>query len=167
MKESGMKRTLSAALAALALMALLTTPALAGKPLVQTFEESDSFTISCGTVTLVEEYTQSFVVTRWLDANGDMTRGHARVRFDGTITGPGSELRLSEQSRFTSFIDFGADGPTIREIGLQYKFSAPGLGVVGHDVGVLAFLPNGDVEVRGPHDVHENGVMPVICPLFE
>jgi len=162
-----MKRTLSAALTALALMALLTTPAFAAKPLVQTFEESGTFTIQCGTVTLVEEYTQSFVVTRWLDASGDMTRGHARVRFDGVITGPGSTLLLSEQSRFTSFIDFGPDGPTVREIGLQYKFSAPGLGVVGHDVGVLAFLPNGTIEVKGPHDVWDNGLEALICPLFE
>ena len=162
-----MQRTIRADLAALALTAVLVTPALAAKPLVQTFEESGSFTIPCGTVTLVEEYSQSFVVTRWLDANGDMTRVHARVRFDGTITGPGSELRLSEQSRFTSFIDFADDGRTVREIGLQYKFSAPGLGVVAHDVGVLAFLPDGSVEVNGPHDVWDNGLEALICPLFD
>ena len=161
-----MSRSIRAAVAALALMALLATPALAGKPLVQTMEESGTFTISCGSVTLVEEYTLSFVVTRWLDASGDMTRGHARVRFDGTITAPGSTLRLTEQSRYTSFIDFGPDGPTVREIGLQYKFSAPGLGVVAHDVGVLAFLPDGTVEVKGPHDVFEHGLESVICPLF-
>jgi len=162
-----MQRTIRAALAAFALIAVFATPALAAKPVVQTFEESGTFTIACGTVTLVEEYRQSFVVTRWLDENGDMTRGHARVRFDGTITGPGSEIRLSEQSRFTSFIDFGADGRTIREVGLQYKFSAPGLGVVAHDVGVLAFLPDGSVEVKGPHDVWDNGLEALICPLFE
>jgi hypothetical protein len=149
-------------------MALSATPALAAKPLVQTMEESGTYTISCETVTLVEEYTLSFAVTRWLDANGDMTRGHARVRFDGTITGPGSTLRLSEQSRFTSFIDVGTDDQTIREIGLQYKFSAPGLGVVAHDVGVITFFPDGsEPEIKGPHDVWDNGLEALICPLFE
>lgn len=157
-------------MAALALMALLATPALAGKPLVQTMEESGSYTISCETVTLVDEYEMSFAVKMWLDANGDMTRGHARVRFDGTITAEGSTLRLTEQSRYTSFIDFGPDGPTVREIGLQYKFSAPGLGVVAHDVGVLTTHPDGTFEVKGPHDVHESGesgVESLICPFFE
>ena len=161
-----MSRSIRAALAALALMALLATPALAGKPLVQTVEESGTSTIPCGAVTLVEEYHMTVVVTRWLDANGDMTRGHARVRFEGTITGPGSTLRLSDESRYTSFIDFGPDGPTIRDVGLQYKFSAPGLGIVAHDVGVLTTYPDGTFEVKGPHDVFEHGLRSAICPLF-
>ncbi len=161
-----MSRSIRVALAALALMAVSATPALAGKPLVETFQESDTSTIPCGSVMLVEEYTLSVVLTMWLDANGDMTRGHARVRYEGTITGPGSTLRLSDESRYTSFIDFGPDGPTEREVGLQYKFSAPGLGIVAHDVGLLKFNPDGTVEIKGPHDVHENGVRALICPLF-
>ncbi len=162
-----MRRSIRAALAALALLAVVATPALAAKPLVETFEESGTFEIPCGTVTLIEEYHQSVVVTTWLDANGDMTRGHARLRFDGTITAPGSTLELSDVGSFTSFIDFGPDGPTERQVGLVYKFSAPGLGVVAHDVGVLAFLPDGSVEVKGPHDVWDNGLEALICPLFE
>ena len=162
-----MQRTIRAALAALALAAAFATPALAAKPLVETFEESGTFLIPCGTVTLVEEYSQSVVVTTWLDANGEVTRGHARLRFDGTITAPGSTLQLSDVGGFTSFIDFGPDGPTERQVGLVYKFSAPGLGVVAHDVGVITFLPDGSVETKGPHDVWDNGLETLICPLFE
>jgi hypothetical protein len=162
-----MRRSIRAALAALTLTALFATPALAAKPIVETFEESGTFTIPCTTVTLVEEYSQSVLVTTWLDGNGDVTRGHARLRFDGTITGPGSTLRLSDVGRFTSFIDFGPDGPTVREVGMVYKFSAPGLGVVAHDVGVLTFFPDGSVETKGPHDVWDNGLESLICPLFE
>lgn len=162
-----MRRTIRAALAALVLAAAFATPAFAAKPLVETFEESGTFLIPCGTVTLVEEYSQSVVVTTWLDANGDVTRGHARLRFDGTITAPGSTLQLSDVGRFTSFIDFGPAGPTERQVGLVYKFSAPGLGVVAHDVGVITFLPDGSVETNGPHDVWENGLEALICPLFE
>ncbi len=162
-----MKRTIRAALAALSLAAVVATPALAAKPLVETFEDSGTFTIPCGTVTLVEDYSQTVVVTSWLDANGDVTRAHARVRFDGTITAPGSTLRLSDVGRFTSFIDFGPDGPTVREVGMIYKFSAPGLGVVAHDVGKLTFFPDGSVETKGPHDVWDNGLEALICPLFE
>ena len=162
-----MRRTIRATTAALALLAVVATPALAAKPLVATFDESGSFPIPCGTVTLVEEYRQSVVVTTWLDGNGEVTRGHARLRFDGTITAPGSTLQLSDVGSFTSFIDFGPDGPTERQIGLVYKFSAPGLGVVAHDVGVITFLPDGSVETTGPHDVWDNGLESLICPLFE
>ena len=162
-----MRRTIRAATAALALLAVLATPALAAKPLVETFEESGAFPIPCETVTLVEEYNQSVVVTRWFDADGDMTRGHARLRFDGTITAPGSTLELSDVGSFTSFIDFGPDGATERQVGVVYKFSAPGLGVVAHDVGVISFVPDGSVETRGPHDVWGNGLESLICPLFE
>src|SRR5687767_14900475 len=86
----GMNRTIRAALAALALTAILATPALAAKPLVETNEESGTFRIPCGTVTLVETWSQSVVLTTWLDGDGEPTRAHARVRFDGTITAPGS-----------------------------------------------------------------------------
>lgn len=162
-----MQRSIRAALAALMLTAVAAGPALAGKPVVATFEESGTFTIPCGTVTLVEAYSRSVLVTRWLDDDGHVTRGHARVRFDGTITAPGSTLRLSDIGRFTSFIDFGADGPTVREVGMVYKFSVPGQGVIAHDVGVLKFLPDGSVETKGPHDVWDNGLESLICPLFE
>ena len=162
-----MKRTIRAALAALTLTAIIATPALAAKPLVETFNDSGTFTIPCGTVTLVETYSQTAVVTTWLDANGDMTRGHARVRFDGTITAPGSTLRLSDVGRFTSFIDVGPDGVAERQVGLVYKISAPGLGLVAHDVGQIIFHPDGSVETKGPHDVWDNGLETLICPLFQ
>ena len=162
-----MHRTIRAALAALALTALAATPALAAKPLVETNEESGTFLIPCGTVTLVETWSQSVVLTTWLDGNGDPTRAHARVRFDGTITAPGSTLRLSDVGRFTSFLDFGSEGMTERQVGVVYKFLAPGLGVVAHDVGQITFFPDGSVETKGPHDVWDNGLEALICPLFE
>ena len=162
-----MRRTIRAALAAITLTAVFVTPVLAGKPVVENVEESGSFPIQCETVTLIEEFTQSTQVKTWLDANGDVTRGHARVRFNGTITSPGSSLRVSDIGNFTSFIDFGPDGPTIRQVGIIYKFSAPGLGVFAHDVGKLTFFPDGSVEVKGPHDVWDNGLENILCPLFE
>ena len=162
-----MHRTIRAALAALALTILVAAPAAAAKPMTRTVEQTGSFPIPCGTVTLVEEFSQSVQVTSWFDENGDMTRGHARVRYDGTISAPGSTLLVSDVGRFTSFIDFGPDGPTIREVGMLYKFSTPDLGVVAHDVGKLTFLPDGSVEANGPHDVTDNGIQSLICPLFD
>ena len=162
-----MRRTIRAALAALTLTIVVAGPALAAKPIVQRMEESGTFTIQCETVTLVEEYSQSVVVTTWLDADGDRTRAHAHVRYDGTITAPGSTLSVSEAGRFTSFIDFGPEGRTVRQIGLVYKFSAPDLGVVAHEVGSLTVFPDRTFEVKGPHDVFDNGVEALICPLFE
>ena len=162
-----MNRMIRAALAALTLTAILAAPVAAAKPMTRTVEQSGSFPIPCGTVTLVEEFSQSVLVTSWFDENGEMTRGHARVRYDGTISAPGSTLLVSDVGRFTSFIDFGPDGPTIHEVGMLYKFSTPDLGVVAHDVGKLTFLPDGSVEAKGPHDVTDNGLEAMICPLFE
>jgi hypothetical protein len=162
-----MPRSIRAALAALTLTAVVAGPAMAGKAITATLQDSGTFTIPCRTVTLVEAYTRSVLMTRWLDDDGHVTRGHARVRFDGTITAPGSTVRLSDVGRFTSFIDFGPDGPTVREVGMSYKISAPGQGVIAHDVGVLKFLPDGSVETNGPHDVWDNGLESLICPLFE
>jgi hypothetical protein len=162
-----MRRSIQATLAAITLMAVFATPALAGKPVVAMFEESGTFPIPCGTVTLIEEYSQAVVLTRWLDASGDMTRGHARVRFDGTISSPGSTLRVSDVGRFTGFIDLGPDGATERQVGLVYKISAPDLGVIAHDVGIITVFPDGSVETKGPHDVWDNGLEALICPLFE
>ena len=102
-----MNRTIRAAFAALALTAIAATPAFAAKPAGRDKRGERQFLIPCGTVTLVEEWSQSVVLTTWLDGNGDATRAHARVRFDGTITAPGSTLRLSDVGRFTSFMDFG------------------------------------------------------------
>ena len=117
-------------------------------------------------MTLVEEYRLSVVVTSWLDANGDMTRGHARVRFEGTITGPGSTLRLSDESRYTSFIDFGPDGPTVRDVGLQYKFSAPGSASSPTMSASSRSTRTGRSRSRARMTSHEDGLGSVICPLF-
>ena len=163
-----MTRIIRAALAAVALMTVVASPVFAGKPIVRTIEDSGSQTIRCETVTLVEEYTRSVVVTTWLDDDGNRTRAHARVRVDGTITAPGSTLELSDVGRFTSFVDFEPGGPpTVRDVGMVYKFSAPGLGVVAHEVGVITYFPDGSVETKGPHDVWNNGLEALLCPLFE
>lgn len=162
-----MQRAIRVALGALVLTVLVASPAAAAKPVTRTVVAHGTFTIPCGTVTLVEEYSQSVLVTTWLDGDGHTTRGHARVHYDGTISAPGSTLRVSDVGRFTSFIDFGPDGPTVREIGMAYKFSAPDLGVIAHDVGRLTFHPDGSVEAKGPHDVWDNGLQSLICPLFE
>ena len=162
-----MRRSLGAALAALGLTAVFATPAFAGKPLIETFQETDSFEIACETVTLVEEFSQSVVSTTWFDAGGEPTRGHAHVRFDGTITGPGSTIALSDVGRFTGFVDHGPNGDIERQVGMVYKISAPGHGIIAHDVGVITFFPDGSVDIKGPHDVWDNGLEALVCPLFE
>ena len=162
-----MHRSIRAALAALTLTIVVAAPAAAAKPMTRTVETSGIESIQCGTVTLTEVYSRSVVVTAWFDDEGHMTRGHARVRFDGTISAPGSTLEVSDVGRFTSFIDFGPDGPTVREVGLSYKLTAPGLGGVAHDAGSLTFFPDGSFEAHGPHDVFDNGLEALVCPLFE
>ncbi len=162
-----MRRVVTAALATLALSAALAGPAFAGKPVIEPFEFSGAFDINCGTFTLHEEFTAGGTTKTWLDANGDPTRMQVHNWFKGTITGPGGVLTLSDPGHWTDFFTFGPDGITVRQAGQIYNIHVKGQGLILHDVGSITFLPDGSVVVKGPHDVWENGLEALICPLFE
>lgn len=162
-----MRNAVTALLTSLALGAVLAGPALAAKPVIESFEFSDAFYINCGTFSLYEEVTVSGRETVWVDANGNPTRAQVHVTFQGTITGSGGIGSLSDTSHFTEFVDFDPDGATVRQVGLIYSFRVPGRGLVAHDVGIITFFPDGSVETNGPHDVWYDGLESLICPLFE
>ena len=162
-----MRRVVTAALATLALTATLAGPAFAGKPLIEPYAVSGSLDMDCGTFTLHEEYTQGGTSKTWFDANGDPTRIQVHSWFKGTITGPGGVLTLSDPGRWTDFITPTPDGDIVRQVGMLYKIHVKGQGLILHDVGIIEFHPDGSVVVKGPHDVWDNGLESLICPLFE
>jgi hypothetical protein len=161
-----MRRAVIVTLATVALSAVLATPVLAAKPVVEKFEDADAFLIDCGAFTLAETLTFSGTTKTWFDANGDPIRQQTHVAFDGVISGTGGIRVLADRATVNEFVSFGADGPTTRQVGVVYNFHVPGHGVIAHDVGSITFFPDGSVEFHGPHDVFESGLESLICPFF-
>ena len=162
-----MNRTIRAALAALALTAIAATPALAAKPLVETNEESGTFTHpvrdrypgrGVEPVGRPDDLARRQRRRDTRPCPRALRRHDHRTRIDAPTVGRRSVHQLH---------GLRADGTTERQVGIVYKFSAPGLGVVAHDVGQITFFPDGSVETKGPHDVWDNGLEALICPLFE
>ncbi len=85
----------------------------------------------------------------------------------GRSRDPAASSRLSDPGHWTDFVTFGPDGETVRQVGLLYSIRVKGQGLILHDVGSITFFPDGSVVIKGPHDVFDNGLEPLICPLFE
>jgi hypothetical protein len=162
-----MRRAIMAAFAVVALSTALAGPALAGKPVKETFTFDDAFDIDCGGFVLHETFTQTVTAITWTAADGSV-RIKAHDTLHGTITGPGGILTLADNAHWNDFILIDAAGnETVTQIGLVYSFQVPGVGLVGHDVGSITFFPDGSAEFKGPHDIFVEGLEPLICPLFE
>ena len=145
------------------------SPALAARPIVEEFVETGAFDIDCGAFVLHETFTETVRVTTFLDAAGEPDRLIANVRFLGLITtSDGSVLR--DNGFFNDFVDLA--GPeegdeTVREAGFIFNIVIPGMGSVAQDTGLIIFQADGDVIVRGPHEVFDAGsVESLLCPLF-
>ena len=83
----------------------------------------------------------------FLDADGDFLRGHVLLNIKGTLSGNGLTLRFGRSvNQF-----FELDG-TVTEVGLVFRDSAPGVGVVLMDRGRLVFDGDGNLVFEaGPH----------------
>jgi len=130
-----------------------------------TFVEEGSFDIECGAFTLHETYRDRIAVLEWLDGDGEFVRAQVHHSWTGTIEGPGGVLRLSDPGHWTDFID----AESVLQVGLVYNLIVPGMGLIGHDTGLIGFdAESGEVSIiRGPHDVFDQGLDALICPLCE
>ena len=162
-----MRRSVAPILAAVLLLFAAVPAVLAAKPSVETFVDEGSFLIDCGTFTLTETYRQTGRVTERFDANGDLASVSIHNAFSGVIEGNGSSLRLADRAHWNVRLSIGADGETVRQTGLVYRFQIPGVGLIAHDAGQITFHADGSVTIKGPHDIFDQGLEPVICPLFE
>lgn len=83
----------------------------------------------------------------FLDANGDFLRAHVHLNVKGTLTANDASVRFGRSvNQF-----FELDG-TVTEVGLVFRDSAPGVGVVLMDRGRLVFDGNGELIFEaGPH----------------
>jgi hypothetical protein len=133
-------------------------------PTTETFHQEGSFDIDCGTFVLHEEFVFDSRDTTFYDAQGNPVRLQVHGTFVGTITAPNGQV-IRDPGHFMVDIDL-TDG-TERQVGLIFNIVVPGHGSVAQDVGVIIFEPDGDIVIKGPHEVFEQGVEPLLCPLFE
>jgi hypothetical protein len=83
----------------------------------------------------------------FLDADGNFVRGHVLLRISGTLSANGIAIRFGRSDN--QF--FELDG-TVTEVGLVFRDSLPGLGVVLMDRGRLVFDGDGQLVFEaGPH----------------
>lgn len=160
-----MRRRLGALAGAMLLLGLMAGPAMAGGPTRSTIIDEGSYEIDCGAFVLLGTYRDRIIVKEWLDGSGELIKAQFHHSWTGTIDGPGGILKLNDPGHFTAFID--AD--SVRQVGLIYRYIVPGHGLIAHDVGIIEFdAETGEATViRGPHDVFDQGLESLICPLFE
>jgi hypothetical protein len=139
-------------------------PAGATPPTTETFHEEFAFDIDCGTFVLHEEVVNDVRETTFYDAQGNAVRLVGHVSFAGTITAPDGQV-----IRDPGYLKFELDltDGTIRQIGLVFNIVVPGNGSVAQDVGVLIIEADGDLVIKGPHEVQEQGLEALLCPVFE
>jgi len=151
---------LPVSLAAVA-VALLTLPVAvsAAPPVVETFhnEGSSAFAGPCPNgVTLVGTFTEDVRVTTFFDKAGTPVRAQITVNFVGVVTNPETGESVENPSHQTIIVDL-VEG-TVTQVGLTFKATIPGEGVVFHDVGRVVFDAAGNVIFEaGPHDVLADG----------
>jgi hypothetical protein len=123
-----------------------------------TFHDEFSFDIDCGTFSLREDVVEDGTFQVHFEADGiTATRVVVHHHFRGVITNPTTGETLGDPSDYTDFIDFAGtqSDPTddiVREAGSIFRIHVPGEGIVVHDTGLVIFVPDGTVEIHGPHE---------------
>ena len=148
---------LPASLVAVA-FALLTLPMAvsAAPPVVETFHNEGSFTFAApcpNGVTLVGTFTEDVRVTTFFDRAGNPVRssdqGQPKTARSPTRR-PARAWRIPSHQTITEDLVEG----TVTQVGLVFKATVPGVGVVFHDVGrVVVDAEDNVIFEAGPHDV--------------
>ncbi len=148
-------RLLPASLAVALPLLALPLLAAAAPPVVETFHDEGSFAFagSCPNgVTLVATFTEDVRVTTFFDKAGTPVRAQIKVNVAGVVTNPETGESVENPTHTTVFVDL-VEG-TEAQVGLVFKATVPGVGVVFHDVGRVVFDAAGNLIFEaGPHDV--------------
>ena len=131
---------------------------------------TDSLDIPCGAFLLHEDLRVHTTSTTFFDRQGLPARLVLHVRIEGTITGPGGR-KAQILTRSTDSINLAGtpgddEDDTTWHRGLVALITIPGRGSVVQDMGLVVRQPDGTLIIRGPHDVFQSGLAPLICPLF-
>jgi len=138
--------------------------ASATAPVVETFHTERSFVFGgpCPNgVTLVGSIVEDVRITTFFDRAGNPVREMIKVDATGEVTNPVTGQSAENPAHTTIFVDLVAGTET--QVGLVFKTTVPGVGVVFHDAGRVVFDADGNLTFEaGPHDLlHFTGDHPV------
>ncbi|MGH3066650.1 MAG: hypothetical protein ACRDOF_10175 [Gaiellaceae bacterium] len=164
-----MRRSLLLLGIAAAALSLVAT-AGAVPPTTEALHFEDAFDIDCGTFVLHEEFATDVRVTTYFDNAGNPDHLIVHEQFRGFIETPDGTF-IADPGNINTFVDLAGtpddeSDDTARQTGMIFAITVPGHGIVAHDTGLIIFEPDGDVIIRGPHEVFEQGLEPLLCPVF-
>jgi hypothetical protein len=149
----------------LAVLTILTViPASAAAPDIFRFEEEFSYQVQCDGFTLDGEGTDQIRVAIFYDQEGNPVRTVLNVRYDGTLT----HSLTGETWRDPQYAMIQSDllNDTHSFVGLIYRITVPGKGVVVIDAGRIVFSEAGVIFEAGPHQVL-NGGDQILCAALK
>jgi hypothetical protein len=117
--------------------------------------------------------------TRWHDAEHRALKTRVNLDYPAdhltlspTGDGPSVTVRSHWERHYVYAIPGDIASRSVTELGAVYVATAPGQGVVFHDVGLITFAPGQDFEtiavMHGPHDFYSNfdAVQAAVCAIL-
>jgi hypothetical protein len=149
------KRLAIAAVCATALLAL-TTVAAASPPTHFTDSDDYSGSSACGTFDdLYEGHLEVHGITIY-DSEGNPVRDVVHITgWERNWRSDQPSVSITAKRNFNVVYTYATD--TEKDVGIIESQTAPGQGVLFHDVGNIQFQGGAVVTVRGPHDVFDQG----------
>lgn len=139
----------------------------------RTFGAVDVSFFGCEGNPILITFVQSEKVHRFHDEAGRVIRTHIVGTFDETWRLEGSPIVLTSRGRWSETFRYAVPGDTTTRThelhGVTLKVSAPGLGVIAHDVGVVKLNWDGSelLALHGPHDFFDfDAALVPVCKAF-
>jgi hypothetical protein len=159
---------LAIAVAFAGVLALGARPAAAAAPSVQFFH--DEFLLepvaTCDGFVILSSGSVDVRVTTSYDQAGNPVRLQIFHSFtDSLLTNSVTGFSVPDRGHDTATIDLVTGETSI--VGLTFQTTIPGQGTVAKTVGLIIFEPDGNVVIRGPHEVNgEVNYDAVFCPIL-
>jgi hypothetical protein len=144
--------------------------AFADKPVVEPFQLEIADQIDCGDFIVVQNAVVDATFTTFFDNHGNPVRLQVHVHYDGTLTNPESGASLLDRNTYMRIYDYEDDTHTF--VGVIYKITIPGQGIVVQDMGRIVWTafpgtPGATVIWQaGPH-IWPDSAEELICAALE
>jgi hypothetical protein len=137
---------------------------------------SEDTGLTCGSEPILTTGSGHERLQRWHLADGRAYKTIGQLHYDETWTLPSTgrtvELRGDWNRHYTYLVPGVRAQRVLTEVGSSFKITAPGVGLVAHDVGLIRFAPGEEFEtpvlMHGPHDTWQDfdGVLDRVCAVL-
>jgi hypothetical protein len=154
-------RTILTILAVLTILTVI--PASAAAPDIIRFEEEFSYQVQCDGFTLDGAGMENYRVAIFYDKDGNPVRTQIQIQYNGTLTHSvtGESWRDPQYAMLQSDLLKGTD----TFVGLIYRITVPGRGLVYIDAGRIVFSEAGVIFEAGTHQFL-NGSDQLLCAIL-